>query len=218
MYTPADFKQEDRAAALEVIEKEPFGTLITTQDGLPAVTHLPFSIVTNADKVVLCAHMAAANPQWRTLSGSRALAIFRGPHGYVSPRWYADPAHDVPTWNYIAVHCTGVARIAPEEDKAPILSRLVSEMESGAAQPWTVASMEQSYFERLKGGIVAFYLDVEKIEAKFKLSQNRAPEDRNGAIDGLRASGDPQDRRLASEMERYAPTPYAGCRSPREAG
>lgn len=218
MYTPGDFHQKDRDAALEVIAKQPFGMLVTTQDGIPAITHLPFSIVQRAEQIVLCAHLAAANPQSRALSGTNAVAVFRGVHGYVSPRWYTDPVRDVPTWNYVAVHCTGSSRIAPEEDKAAILGRLAREMEVGAAQPWSVESMDQPYFERLKGGIVAFYLYVEKIEAKFKLSQNRAPQDRDGAIEALWASECSQDRSLAAEMERYAPTPFAGCRSPRASG
>ncbi len=205
MYTPAHFKHDDLAAAVELIEQNPFAVFITTPGGAPAVTHLPFSVLEAGPPLTLCAHMAKANPQWRHLERAQVLVIFRGVHGYISPRWYTCPQRDVPTWNYTVVHCSGTARIAADEDKHAILDRLAGEMERGADRPWSVSTMEPAYFESLKEGIVAFYVRVEKVEAKFKLSQNRAAADRAGALEGLRATGSPQDALLAAAMERFSP-------------
>ncbi|GAC1506938.1 MAG: FMN-binding negative transcriptional regulator [Vulcanimicrobiaceae bacterium] len=206
MYTPSAFKQEDLTAARELVERDPFGILVSVTNGTPAVTHLPFTIDEGPLGLVLSAHMAKANPHWRQLEGAVVLVMFRGVHGYISPRWYTDPKHDVPTWNYAVVHCTGTAHIATEDQKARILARLVDRKEAGAPQPWTLATMDKAYFENLKGGIVAFTVTVEKLDAKFKLSQNRGPDDREGAIRGLLAGGDPDDARLAEAMRSWAPS------------
>ncbi len=203
MYTPAVFKQDGIEEALKVITDEPFGMLVSTHHGEFLTTHLPFSIVQTQPRVVLCAHMAKANSHWRALEGEKALVVFRGVHGYISPRWYTRPSQDVPTWNYIAVHCTGVVRIAAESQKAQILGRLADQMEGASAQPWSVDMLAANYFARQAAGIVGFFVEVSNIESKFKLSQNRKPADRNGAIAAL-AAGDAAQRALAAAMSAFA--------------
>jgi len=206
MYIPAHFLQQDVRAALELIQAGPFGMLVSTIDGVPVISHIPFVIARRKPELILAAHVAKANPHWRTLDGARATAVFRGAHGYISPRWYTNPKRDVPTWNYEVVHCSGTVSIVPGTEKLAILRRLVDTMETGAPQPWSIDALDEQYREGLQGGIVAFYLRVEQLEAKFKLGQNRALADLQGAIAGLRTTGSLDDARLSDEMERWGPS------------
>lgn len=205
MYIPAHFLQQDVEAALDLISSEPFGMLVSIANGSPMISHIPFIIMERKPELILAAHVAKANPHWKALDGARATAVFRGVHGYISPRWHTNPERDVPTWNYEVVHCTGTVTIAPESEKETILGRLVDAMETGMPQPWSLGEMDAQYREGLKGGIVAFLLRVEQLESKFKLSQNDAPADREGAVAGLREGGRSSDAALAGEMERFAP-------------
>ena len=123
--------------------------------------------------------------------GGPTLAIFQGPHAYVSPGWYA--AHpSVPTWNYVAVHAYGRPALieAPDRVKA-LLARLVETYETGRAAPWRFDSLAADYVDGMIRGIVAFEMPIERLEGKAKLSQNRGAEDRAGAIRGLEATADP---------------------------
>jgi len=201
MYIPPHFKEDDFEAALAIIRSDPFGMLVSVRDGEPFVTHIPFSVERSRPQLVLSAHVARANPHWDLLEGSRVTAIFRGVHGYISPRWYHDPSNEVPTWNYVAIHCSGVAALAAQSEKGEVLTRLVNEMERGAPQPWTVGGMDAERREAMLKNIVAFRIRVERVQAKFKLSQNRSAADFAGTLAGLRASGRPQDLELANAME-----------------
>ena len=201
MYIPAQFLQQDVDVALKLIAAEPFGMLISTVEGMPVVSHIPFVIAESEPELVLVAHLAKANPHWRTLDGVRATAVFRGPHGYISPSYYTDPKHNVPTWNYEVVHCSGKVNIAPESEKITILKRLVDAMEDGLPAPWNLDAMDVAYRDGLMGAIVAFTLRVDQLQAKFKLGQNRDAADRAGAVAGLRATGRNGNAALANEME-----------------
>src|SRR5437899_3081762 len=129
MYIPTAFRADDRAALYDLIERHGFGTLVTVIDGLPFATHLPFLI--DRERGVLLGHVARANPHGRALDGpGESLAIFQGPHGYVSPSWYLT-APAVPTWNYAAVHVYGVPRPFDEARLLDLLARLVRKYESG---------------------------------------------------------------------------------------
>ncbi|MFN2527373.1 MAG: FMN-binding negative transcriptional regulator [Candidatus Baltobacteraceae bacterium] len=205
MYIPAHFLQQDVRAALELIEAQPFGMLLSVADGTPMISHIPFTIARREPELVLTAHVAKANPHWRTLAGAHVTAVFRGAHGYISPRWYADPKRDVPTWNYEVVHCSGTVSIAPDSEKIVVLKQLVDAMEAGTPQPWSVDELDTQYRGGLERGIVALYLRVDQLEAKFKLGQNRAAADHAGALAGLRATAREGDRELADEMDRWYP-------------
>ncbi len=194
MYVPGDFAVEDRAALARVIRENPFGLLAGVLDGAPFASHLPF--LYDGDR--LLSHMARANPQWRAIDGrTEMLAVFSGPHAYVSPRWYqSTPA--VPTWNYVAVHVHGAPRVIDDAGEVrALLDRLVAEYEGDA---WTLGSQGEDFAGRMMRGIVAFELPVARIEGKFKLSQNRPVQDRRGVIAGLRETGDPADAALAELM------------------
>jgi transcriptional regulator len=198
MYIPAHFRVEDPALLLPLMERYGFATLVTVQDGSPFATHLPLLLRRSPDRLV--GHMARANPQWRGLVQQReVLALFQGPHAYVSPSWY-ESAPNVPTWNYAVVHAYGTARLL--EDPTEVLALLgdtVTQYESGRATPWRLEDAAD-YTQRLLSGIVAFELRLTRLEGKFKLSQNKGAADRAGVIAALEASADPLERELARMM------------------
>jgi transcriptional regulator len=157
-------------------------------DGVPAATLLP---VMWQDEVVV-AHMAKANPQWRTIAdGAAALLIVARPDAYISPSWYATKAEHgkvVPTWNYSAVHLTGIVRLHHDADW---LRRAVTELtelhETGRAHPWQVTDAPETYVAGQLNGIVGIELTVTRVEGKAKLSQNRSAADQVGVVEGLRS-------------------------------
>jgi transcriptional regulator len=200
MYIPTAFRADDRAALYDLIERHGFGTLVTVLDGVPFATHLPFLL--DRDRGVLLGHVARANPHARALAGAEALVIFQGPHAYVSPSWYAT-APAVPTWNYAAVHVYGTAGLLDEPRLTDLLERLVGQYESGRERPWTM-DLPADYLQKMLRGIVGFEVPLDRVEGKFKLSQNRPAEDRAGVIAALSAGG-AEERALAEFMARFAP-------------
>lgn len=189
MYVPKHFSVEDRNRLDGVIRDNPFGLMIGSLDGAPFATHLPFLL--DGDR--LLGHFARGNPHWKAVDGrSEMLAVFSGPHAYVSPRWY-EPGPAVPTWNYVAVHVYGAPRTIDDADQIrSLLDRLVDVYEAGA---WTLGVQDAAFVERMMRGIVAFEMPVARIEGKFKLSQNRSAADRSS---------------VAEELERRPESPSAG--------
>ncbi len=204
MYVPGHFRLDDPAALRAFMRAHAFATLVTLVDGAPFATHLPV-LVDDAPgeggpELVLRAHVARANPQWRALAEQDALVIFSGPHAYVSPAWYT-VAESVPTWNYTAVHAYGRGCILAEPDAVrDVLRRLTDANEAGFAQPWRMEDLPGDYVEGMMRGIVAFAIPVTRLEGKAKLSQNRSAEDRTGVVAALAASGDPSARAVAGLM------------------
>jgi transcriptional regulator len=134
-----------------------------------------------------------------------SFLVFHGPFGYVSPNWYTNPAASVPTWNYVAVHVHGrIERIDGLQDKLAIVDALSARHEAAFARPWTSAKMDPPVLERMLGAIVGFRLIVERVDAKFKLSQNRSGDDRTGVIAGLEGRGTSGADLLAAWMREYA--------------
>ena len=206
MYIPAAFRVSEEATILSFIERYDFSTIVTSSasDGMVA-THLPVLVKRDGDRVVLQGHVARANEHWRGFDGrTPALAIFHGPHGYVSPTWYAtSPA--VPTWNYAVVHLYG--RPVVTEDRhavSRILEALVKKYESRRPRPYRTGELTRTFYDEMVARMVAFEMPVEKIEAKFKLGQNRSREDREGAVNGLMAEGSPDAATLAAFMREHA--------------
>jgi transcriptional regulator len=203
MYIPKHFAMAETAACHQVIVENSFGELVTLDDtGLPFASHLPFLIdPARGARGTLIAHMARANPQWQHFtSGKPALAMFRGPHAYISPAWYAThPA--VPTWNYIAVHAYGVPKIvdAPEamED---ILRRLVDTNEAANGTTWRMGGLTEQYLGSMMRAIVAFEIPIDRLEGKAKLSQNRDTTDQTRVAEALAASGDPSAQATSKLM------------------
>ena len=201
MYIPAAFAMNDTNACHAMMRAHGFATLVTTDDtGAPFATHLPLVVEPGEGPLgTLYGHVARPNEQWRHLQvGRLGLAVFHGPHAYVSPRWYAGQPN-VPTWNYTAVHATGRARLIEEPAAlTALLDRLSKVYEDGK---WTVAGLPPAYLAGMQRGIVGFAIAIERLEGKAKLSQNRNKADRDGAIAGLRATGDTESLATADLID-----------------
>ena len=194
MYIPKRFAVDDRAALYERVRANPFGLLVGEVDGSAFATHLPFLL--DGDRLLL--HFARGNPHWKVLDGiTEMLAVFSGPHAYVSPRWYQS-AQAVPTWNYVAVHIYGAPRAMDELSQVrEMLDRLVWQYEEGG---WSLDGQADDFVDRMIRGIAAFEMPIERIEGKFKLSQNRPVEDRRRVIETFEEPGRQQHTRLARLM------------------
>ncbi len=192
MYTPAHFDASDPAFCHAVVRAYPFGVLVV--DG--TASHLPFLVDSDGANGTLVAHVARASPHAdAVVRGAEALAIFTGPHGYVSPTWYAT-APAVPTWNYCAVHARG--RLHELPDAAAYLDRLAATFDPS----WRLAAQPADYQAKMVRGIVAFALPIDELHGKAKLSQNRSDADREGVIAALEHSDVASDHELARWMRR----------------
>ncbi len=205
MYTPSPFGVSDQGVLDSFIRRYAFATLVTSSSGAPIVSHIPMMLRRNGGNASLIGHVARANDHWRALDGNQSsVAIFHGPHAYVSPTWYAtSPA--VPTWNYAVVHVCGKPKISTDPGfSRAALANLVTEYESWRDRPWRVTDLAPDYFEKLAGAIVAFEMPIEKIEGKFKLGQNRSREDRLGMLAGLESEGTSDADLLAKFIREHA--------------
>jgi len=190
LYVPKHFRQEDEAALVALIEENAFGTLVTSSpEGALHVSHIPFRVEREGGKLRLLGHLARANPHWQALEPAREIvAVFQGPHAYVSPGWYQNhPA--VPTWNYAVVHAHGRARLMDEAELHALVHELSTQYEAGREKPWRMGDLPPDYVSSMLSAIVGFELTVERLEGKFKLSQNR-PADRERVIAALDAEGE----------------------------
>jgi len=206
VYVPPHFAVEDEALALAHIEAWSFATLITGTDGRVEANHAPL-LLDRAERV-LYGHLARANPQCRSLAqAEEALAVFAGPHAYVSPTWYASSG-GVPTWNFAAVHVRTMPEILEGEAAAlDVVSRLTAYFEGPGPDAWDPGRLDSAALPALLRGIVCFRLHIVDIQAKHKLSQNRSAADRQGVIRHL-ASGDSESARAVAGMM-SAPTDEA---------
>lgn len=201
VYIPGDFQETDPQRIAALLARHSFALLVTVDaNGRPFASHLPlFYDSSCGENGTLLGLMARANPQWRQFNGGpEALAVFSGPHAYVSPSWYeAHPS--VPTWNYAAVHAYGRPRVVADDAARAILARLVDQYEAGFAKPWRMALLADYEAAMLKG-IVAFEIEITKLEAKFKMSQNRTAADRRNVTERLAAEGSDDAAELARLM------------------
>jgi transcriptional regulator len=205
MYIPAHFAETDLTALHEFMRRHSFATLVTRQDGAPFASHLPMMLDEGkGSQGSLVGHMARNNPQWQDFAtGMEVLVMFHGPHAYVSPSWYEPNAMSVPTWNYMAVHAYGVARTLSEAELVQALHRLTDEHEKSFAAPWKL-ELTQAMRERMLGAIVGFEIKLNRIEGKFKMSQNRTQQDQRNVIAHLlqSAHGKEVARWMSEELER----------------
>ncbi len=172
MYLPAYAVERDEATLLAFMREHPFATLITAPGGAPFATHLPLLIEEEGGALYLRLHVARANAQWQHLRDDpRALVVFQGPHALVHPAWYAG-APNVPTWNYTAVHASVEARVLPDAAAAEVARAMLRTFTPDAPP------IPDVYEARLLQAVVTFELRVTRLEGKFKLSQNKSPEDR----------------------------------------
>jgi len=199
MYTPPHNRQDDPEAQFAFMQEHSFATLVTSGAGGLMASHIPLNVRRNGDALVVSGHVAKANAQWRELEGgAEAMAIFAEPHSYVSPSNYG-PGKWVPTWNYVAVHAYGTPRLHEErEAKLAILAATVAATEPEFQQ--TFDAYPPDFVDAKLKGIVAFSFVVSRIDARWKLSQDRGSGDRERITLAMSLSGDPSAARLASYM------------------
>jgi len=206
MYTPTTFAQDNADQLSSLIEAYSFGLLIVPDGaGGAEISHLPFVLdSTHGPHGKLLVHVARANPIWKVaLERQRAIAVFSGPHAYISPQWYEVPRANVPTWNYAVAHVHGrVTGPMERHELLALLDRLVDRYESNSAKPWQRADLDTAIRDNLLNAIVGFSLAIDRIEGKFKLSQNRSPADREHVRDELMKRHNPEDVELARLMAR----------------
>jgi transcriptional regulator len=185
MFIPASFRVDDLEELHNFIDTYGFGTLISDHDGIPFGSHLP--LLLDREQNLLLGHMARANPHWEAFATTESLAIFHGPHAYISPTWYVNsPA--VPTWNYAAVHVYGVAQILSEEQTRSVVERTVQKYEGSRSTPWTY-DIPAEFRDKLLRGIVGFSIPLTRIEGKYKLGQNRPVADQERMFANLQQGG-----------------------------
>lgn len=195
MYQPAHFNHPNEATALRLIAAHPFASVISVANGgEPFLTHCPLVASHREGRLILHGHLAKQNPHhelWRAEAAPQVTAVFQGPHGYVSPNWYApeNSMKAVPTWNYTIVHARGVVKVMDEpmlKDKA--IKTLIGHMEPGYAAQWR--ALPEDYQSKMLGGIVAFDIEVSELKVKLKLSQNRPAADKPRVIEQLAQQGE----------------------------
>jgi transcriptional regulator len=204
MYVPAPFGVSDQGILDAFIRRYAFATLVTLSSGGLVASHIPIMLRRSERGGSLIGHLARANDHWRALDGRHdSLAIFHGPHGYVSPTWYVtSPA--VPTWNYAVVHVCGKPRVSTDPNfTRTALTDLIAEYEGARARPWGAADMASDVFDKLARAIVAFEMPIETVQGKFKLGQNRSREDRSGMLAGLESEGTSDANLLAKFIREH---------------
>ena len=198
MYIPKLYREEDRAKILEFIRQNDFAVLVTYDGEKPVASHLLMEVVEEGEKIFVNGHMSRANSQWKTFEKNpEVLVIFHGPHTYISPTWYNHV--NVPTWNYQSIHVYGTPRLVTDYDEAySILKRLIDRYETNGH--YKMETLPQDFVEKEIRGIVAFQVEVTRIEANYKLSQNRKDEDHANIIAQLEERTDDLSHRVAEAM------------------
>jgi transcriptional regulator len=197
VYTPASFAETDPKTLHQFIENHPFATLVSQGDSGLGASHLPLMLdAQRGEHGALLGHMAKANSQWKNLADNPALAIFHGPHAYISATWY-QAINTVPTWNYVAVHVYGTVTLITEKDAlANLMRTTLDQFEEKANQ----ADVEPELLDQLLDSIVGFEIKIERIEGKWKLSQNHSKDRQQKVIDQLNTQDASQDKKIAALM------------------
>ena len=200
MYIPHIYKNENIDEVTEFIVQNSFAILVNQADGVPLASHIPLELEKNkAGASKLVGHLAKANPQWKSFATNpRVLAIFYGPHSYISSSWYAE--EEVPTWNYIAVHVYGTIQIQNEQQLYRSLNKLVDKYERDSEDPVQLDSLSKSTMRQIKA-VVGFEIAIDDIQAAYKLSQGRK-EDHSRIIDELVKRKNPGGVEIAREMKK----------------
>lgn len=206
MYAAKSFREDRLSVLQDFIVEQPFATVVSQAPRGLQASHVPLILDrTQGPNGVLRGHFARANSHWRSLADGEVLSIFHGPQAYITPSWYAakkEHGRVVPTWDYLAVHAYGAARVFDDaKELRPLLEALTDQHEANRPAPWKVADAPDEYIDAAMQAIVGFELTLTRIEGIWKMSQNRPAADRAGAVEGLR-SGSPMDRQVADWVER----------------
>jgi transcriptional regulator len=202
MYSPKFNQITDRAVLIEAMQAYSFAILFGPQGGTDAgmvATHLPLVVKDQGEHGLIEGHFAKANRHWQALTGHEVLVVFPGPHSYVSPSFYTEPL-SVPTWNYIAVHAYGTLELVEDnEGKDALLAGLIQANEPAFAEQWRTSP--DGFRRTMLAGIQGFRIPIARIEGKFKISQNREPQERAN-VQAAHAAGTADQQALAAWMAR----------------
>jgi len=197
MYIPKLYRAEDREEILAFLKQNNFPAVVSFDGTKPIATHTPVELVEDeSGKLIIYAHMSRANPQWKTFGEQEVLLIFQGAHTYISPRWYNHV--NVPTWNYMMIHVYGTVRLLEGEELYGLLSRLVHSHEPNTG--YSLESLPQDFVEKEMKGIAGFAVEVTRLDAGYKLSQNRNDEDHENIVRELDMRDDEDSRKVAEAM------------------
>ena len=205
MYIPKHFELTDKTTMHDLMRQFSFATIVSVLEGVPFATHMPVVVRPKLGEFgTLRTHIARANPQWNSFSGdAEILVIFQGDHTYISPKWY-ETHPSVPTWNYVTVHAYGRPKIVEEPERVrELLDELIGSYEG--EKGWNSSILSEKYMDGMMRGIVAFEIEITRLEGKMKLSQNRSEADRQGVVAALATSASPDDQAIASHMHGLLP-------------
>ncbi|WP_374959749.1 FMN-binding negative transcriptional regulator [Gilvibacter sp.] len=203
MYIPELFKETDQQKITEFLKQNAFGLLITQHQGKPLATHLPLEYLEKDGKAYLHGHLAKANPQWKSFEEQeQVLAVFNGPHSYVSASWYS--IEEVSTWNYVSVHIYGKLRTMAQEELMPMLEALMDKYESDVQRPVDMSKLSKKTLNQVHG-IVGFEIEITELQAKYKMSQNRSEKDYDNIVENLEDGRGTQAAETAKLMREFKP-------------
>jgi len=201
MYIPNYFKVTNVDEIWDFVQKNSFGTIVTTEQGKPIATHIPLRLIKKGDDFYITGHMAYGNPQWRTFETcEEVLIIFQGANAYISSSWYSH--ENVPTWNYQAIHMYGKASILEKDELIEELIQMLEKYEETRENPVLWDKLSPQLLESQLKGIVGFKIKVGEIQAAYKLSQNRNKSDYRNIIEKLQNEGNPNSNQMAELMEK----------------
>jgi transcriptional regulator len=203
MYIPRQFQNTNDAEIRAFIDANGFGVLINQTMGKLWGSHIPLMLSTDGKK--LTGHISKANPQWKYFETEKeVLAIFNGPHAYISSSWYDH--ENVPTWNYIAVHVYGRLRIIEGEELLTALKQMVDQYEKNSTNPVSVEKMSPQFLRSHVDALVGFEIEISNVEAAYKLSQNRDKRNHDEIIRQLEKTDQAESSALANQMKKFSPS------------
>lgn len=202
MYIPKKFRCTDQEAIKRIIKDNAFASLSSQYNSKTIATHTPIYYIEDQDADYLIGHISKQNPQHHCFDGKQScLAIFHGPHSYVSSSWYS--ISQAPTWNYISVHVTGTCSPLSNKEAHLLLSKMVNHYEEGRPNRFHIEDMPAVQINTMLNEIVAFKMEIQEIEAAFKLSQNRNDKDYLNIIMELEKQGSEEATKVAKEMRNW---------------
>ncbi|MBV8034273.1 FMN-binding negative transcriptional regulator [Roseateles sp.] len=213
MYQPSYHAPPGPEAMLDLVAATALATMVTVVDGSAVIDHLPFVLDRRRGPLgTLEAHVASANPVWQHLeAGAPVTVVFQGPAHYLSPAWYPTKqatGRVVPTWNYLAVHARGTARLVRDAERLlPMLERLIAANEGPlhGGDHWKAADAPAGYLAPMLKAIVGFEIEIAGLDGRWKLAQDEALPDRHGAVSGLQSLGDPRARAMGDLIQSTLP-------------
>ncbi|MEH1977075.1 MAG: FMN-binding negative transcriptional regulator [Nostoc sp.] len=202
MYIPNAFREDDIEKLVAFMRANSFATLVSILNDVPVASHIPLVVTVQNNVVKLSGHLAKPNPQWQVFGGGEALAVFTGPHAYISPSLY-EKQESVPTWNYIAVHAYGIPQVITLGDSPELMDKMIEQMidtySSEYKSQWH--SLSDNFREGMMNGIIGFEMTITRLEGKYKLSQNRSHFDQSNVAHTLLQSTEPTVHAIGAAMK-----------------